>query len=321
MTTLVREQEQASIPTHSVTSRLVHKLDPSEALLTHWRTPAPDTFEVTAAWPETHPFYTSPDGAYAPLLVSETVRQLFPLLSHAGYDVPEGHHLVWETYECSVTPEALRPGPTLPQLRVGCHDLVRRRTGVAALTMDVELVRDGAAVAHARSRFTIQAPAVYTRLRGELAGDHGAMTTAPKPPAPIPATEVGSHRPEDVFLAEPEDTAPQDAEPQGTSPQEAAPQGAAPKDTGPHLWQLRVDPTHPQFFDHPVDHIPGLLLLEAARQAAHFMGRPALSLETSFHRYVEFATPCWIEAEAVDARTVRVIARQDGELKFTADVR
>ncbi|WP_260845011.1 AfsA-related hotdog domain-containing protein [Streptomyces sp. SLBN-31] len=36
----------------------------------------------------------------------------------------------------------------------------------------------------------------------------------------------------------------------------------------PHRWQLRVDTRHPVLFDHIVDHVPGMLLIEAARQAA-----------------------------------------------------
>ncbi|WP_280409454.1 AfsA-related hotdog domain-containing protein [Nocardia brasiliensis] len=33
-------------------------------------------------------------------------------------------------------------------------------------------------------------------------------------------------------------------------------------------FRLAFDPAHPFFFDHPMDHVPGMLLLEAARQAA-----------------------------------------------------
>ncbi|MFF8732844.1 AfsA-related hotdog domain-containing protein [Streptomyces sp. NPDC015171] len=34
-------------------------------------------------------------------------------------------------------------------------------------------------------------------------------------------------------------------------------------------WQLRIEQDHPVLFGHPVDHAPGMLLLEALRQAAH----------------------------------------------------
>ncbi|MFE9443366.1 AfsA-related hotdog domain-containing protein [Streptomyces sp. NPDC006602] len=76
---------------------------------------------------------------------------------------------------------------------------------------------------------------------------------------------------------------------------------------------------------------PGMLLIEAARQAAQAVRHPApvlpVTMETAFRRYVEFDTPCWTEARPLnadgdtDTDTVRVVARQDDEVRFTADVR
>lgn len=230
--------------------------------------------------------------------MNETIRQLFPLLCHAAYEVPFGHHLVWERYDCTVEPEVLRPGPAMPELRVTCRDLVHRRGRLSAMTMHAELVRDGVVRARARSRFTIQAPAVYDRLRGERADTARAMAAAVPVPEPAPPKTVGRDRAADVVLS--------------------------PADR-PGLWQLRVDTRHPQLFDHPVDHVPGMLLLEAARQAAQAVRRPArvlpVAMEAAFHRYVEFDRPCWIEARPLETGTVRVTARQDGEDRFTADVR
>lgn len=92
---------------------------------------------------------------------------------------------------------------------------------------------------------------------------------------------------------------------------------------------MRVDVTHPVLFDHPVDHIPGMLLLEAARQAAHATLQPQqivlAGIDSRFNRFVEFDTPCWIEAEREDVATpgrvaVRVTARQGDQIPFTATV-
>ncbi|WP_442819295.1 AfsA-related hotdog domain-containing protein [Streptomyces sp. NBC_01236] len=52
----------------------------------------------------------------------------------------------------------------------------------------------------------------------------------------------------------------------------------------PDRWQLRVDTTHPALFDHLVDHAPGILLLEAARQAARAHGTP---------RHDDAQSPAW----------------------------
>ena len=62
--------------------------------------------------------------------------------------------------------------------------------------------------------------------------------------------------------------------------------------------RLLVDQSHPFFFDHPLDHVPGLLLLEAAVQAAQdraefpcFVG----AVRAKFHKYAYFDAPIWVE--------------------------
>jgi hypothetical protein len=64
---------------------------------------------------------------------------------------------------------------------------------------------------------------------------------------------------------------------------------------------LVVDTSHPHFFDHPQDHVPGTLMLEALRQSAVAVAAPVLgaapqglvvtSCSTDFKRYVELGRP------------------------------
>ncbi|WP_306430798.1 AfsA-related hotdog domain-containing protein, partial [Streptomyces sp. 2R] len=91
------------------------------------------------------------------------------------------------------------------------------------------------------------------------------------------------------------------------------------------VWELRVDTRHPTLFQRPNDHVPGMLLLEAARQAACLAagdgGFVPAEGRTHFHRYAEFGSPCSIGAEVLpcavpgEAR-VRVTGHQDGEPVF-----
>ncbi|MCZ0978490.1 AfsA-related hotdog domain-containing protein [Streptomyces diastatochromogenes] len=71
------------------------------------------------------------------------------------------------------------------------------------------------------------------------------------------------------------------------------------------MWRLRVDTGHPVLFQGEKDHVPGMLLLEAARQAAALEtpSRPFVpsSGRMAFQRYAEFGTPCWIRAHALPA--------------------
>ncbi|MER7674476.1 ScbA/BarX family gamma-butyrolactone biosynthesis protein [Kitasatospora sp. NPDC096128] len=302
---------------HTITRELVHKSDPDEVLLTTWRRTGPDSFSVTARWPADRPFYRSADGGFEPLLATETVRQLFPLISHVGYDTSFDHHLVWEHHWYTLDPAVLRTDgrPAVLELEVACSELLRRRTGPAGMTLDVHILRDGIRLASARSRFTVQAPAVYRRLRGADTDRERAMAAAPPAPEGIPAIRTGRPDQADVLLSE---------TPPGEFPEETS--DGISESSGPDArdWWLRVDTAHRQYFDHPVDHVPGMLLLEAARQAAQAVRHPApalpVTMSAAFQRYVDLDAPCRITAWAESPALVRVAAAQRGRLCFTADV-
>lgn len=292
----------------AVTPRLVHKSDPGEVYLVRWRRTAPDSFRISARWPRSHPFYRMAPEA-DPLLLCETIRQTFPLLCHAAYEVPVGHQLIWERFSYRFEP----PAPGVPasespelELHVDCHDLVRRGALTVALSMRFLITRGGRPFARAETRFTVQSPAVYRRLRGARGDAARVMAAAPPAPAPLPHRVTGRTRPRDVVLA-----------PAGRETATGA---------GPAGWLLRVDPAHPVLFDHPVDHVPGMLLLEAAHQCAQrSAGGSAviLGLECVFSRYVELDAPCLITAGPAtpdDAPALAVAAVQSGETRFTATV-
>ncbi|MFD8739473.1 ScbA/BarX family gamma-butyrolactone biosynthesis protein [Streptomyces sp. NPDC059618] len=299
-----------------------HKTRPEEVLLRAWERTGPDAFTVTAQWPGDHAFYRTRHGLLDPMLLSETIRQTLPLLSHGAYAVPLGHQLLWqdldwhlvapapeipagpEPTEVPEAPAALRagsdPAPVLVELRITCPKVTYRRERAAAIALSVEVLRDGVPFAAAHSRFTIQDRAVYERLRGRYA-DLGAVRVLPLSP-PMSPRPVGRDGFEDVVLS--------------------------PTPT-PDLWQLRTDTTHPILFDHAVDHAPGMLLLEAARQAAHALTHPtptvAVGMESVFTRYAELDVPCWITADMLEADSlgrsrVRVTARQNDRDIFTSTV-
>lgn len=294
-----------ALPVAFVAGELVHKARPGSVLLTGLRPDGSDGFVVTAHWPEAHECYVTGRTALDPLLLTETVRQSFPLLCHSAYDVPLGHHLLWDTFGYELTPAALAPADHsgAVELHVTCLESTRRGGRAAALTLLISVVQEGLLLAECRTRLTVQSPAVYQRLRAGR-GTPEAVTALPAAPiasiAPSALVRTGLR---DVVL----------------SPA-----------VGLGRWRLRVDTTHPLFFDHPLDHAPGLLLLEAARQAALMLPadhpQSVMGMETSFTRYVELDAPCRIEARPLDrdpgghGRTV-VSLWQNGVECFTAAVR
>lgn len=290
----------------TVPREYVHRAAAAEVLLSGWETDGDDCFRVEARWPSGHSLFVPDGGRPDPLLIAESVRQVGLLLAHTEYGVPFGHQFMMRRLSYWAVPESLTSSavPNRIELRTRCHDIVTRGAKLSSMRYEVTVLRDGQPMGEAEAAFTCLSPAVYRRLRG------GRPTTV-DPPAPdtaLPASTVGHTRPDHVVLATAE--------------------GGR-----PGRWELRIDPAHPVFFDHPVDHVPGLLLLEAARQAAHAVtpGRHLLPVGSSgaFHHYTELDRPCWIEAEVPqrpapsggeDRIPVRITGIQEAKTVFDATV-
>ncbi|MGW7823520.1 ScbA/BarX family gamma-butyrolactone biosynthesis protein [Streptomyces puniciscabiei] len=281
--------------TTTVPKEFVHRAAVAEVMLTSWKRRDDTHFTVTAQWPRAHSFFTpSEDGLHDPLIAAETVRQVGALLAHAEYGVPLGHHFLMWDLDIAVEPRGLLVGeaPASLELAVTATDVKLRGGNLAQLGYEATVLRGGVPIARGAASFSTATPAVYSRLRGRQ--DLGLIRALPLT-APASPQSVGRTSPVDVVLS---------------------PVG------GPHRWQLRVDTRHPVLFDHPVDHVPGMVLLEAARQAtAEVLERSSLSpldMSSTFKRYVELDAPCLIEAThqgySADgtAELVRVTGRQNG---------
>ncbi|MFD8221609.1 ScbA/BarX family gamma-butyrolactone biosynthesis protein [Streptomyces sp. NPDC059697] len=316
--------------TTTVPREYVHRAAVSEVLLTGWEAAAepagperPDEFAVSAQWPRSHSFFTQSGGYQDPMLLIESVRQIGSLLAHAEFGVPFGHQfLMWDMF-FSTSPELLVADavPTEVELRTVCRDIVRRGRVLGGMRYDVTVLRDGRALATAGAAFSCTSPAVHRRLRA------GRPTTTDRvvPPAIDPAA-VGHSDDRHVLLAEPKSRP--KSRPESELKSELEPEPGSASGTGDR-WELRVDTAHPTFFDHPVDHIPGMVLLEAARQAALVStGLPdalLVGLKSNFARYAEFDAPCWIEPQVEPHGTeggvlVRVRGTQHAETVFTAEL-
>jgi len=285
--------------TTTVPKEFVHRASIAEVMLTDWERVDDSHFTVMAQLPRRHSFFTVVDGCHDPLLIAETIRQAGILLAHTEFGVPLGHQfLMWEL-AVEVMPEHLLVGTTPASLEIviACSDIKRRGPSLTGLHFDAVIRRDGHVAATSAATFSCISPAVYRRLRAaRTSGRIPLPLTSPTAPQ-----DVGRVSPVDVVLS------------------------PVPK---PDCWQLRVDTRHPILFDHPVDHVPGMVLLEAARQAtAAFLGHACLpvGIAGEFTRYAELDAPCMIEVCALPGNTdgrdrVLVTGRQDDRLVFTAAV-
>ncbi|WP_225102379.1 ScbA/BarX family gamma-butyrolactone biosynthesis protein [Streptomyces sp. CoH27] len=288
--------------TTTVPREFVHRASIAEVMLTDWRRVDDNHFSLAAQWPRGHSFFANVDGCHDPLIAAETIRQAGILLAHAEFGVPLDHHLLMSDLSVAVRPEHVRVGwaPASLELDVTCTNVTWRRGGFTGCTIEVNILRDGFVAATGGGTVSCIGPKVYGRLRAAKLLDGGQPRVMPLTAPEAPQT-VGRMSPMDVVLS---------------------PVGEAGR------WQLRLDTRHPVLFDHPVDHVPGMVLLEAARQAtAATLGHASLPLAitSEFVRYVEMDAPCAIEALRIptsepDREAVLVSVLQDGQLAFRATV-
>ncbi|WP_158289189.1 ScbA/BarX family gamma-butyrolactone biosynthesis protein [Rhodococcus sp. SMB37] len=249
----------------TVPRRYVHRQSVSEVFLTDCVTDSqPDRFVLGAQWPRVHAFYRGQAGRYDPMLLAETLRQCVIYLAHTRYRVSLRQHFVMQTIEIDAELDRLGIGAGAAEVAVTVvvSDVRRRGSQViglnAALTFEVAGRRVGSGYGRA---------AVLTAVEYEIArwGAAGPRAIGSVPDGvPLDAAAVGVPGSGDVVI------------------------GAT---TRRGRWQVLPDLSHPVLFDHPSDHLPGMLMLEAARQASRAeFGLPdvdMVSMSVQFHRFVE----------------------------------
>jgi hypothetical protein len=219
-------------------------------------------------------------------------------VAHAEFGAPADTLFVMWDLTVSVDPAALLLADAAEPVEfdVVCSEIRRRGRGLRSMRTTMEFRRAGRFVARGTGSTGCTPPRAYRRLR---AGRLNALNTPVPLLAGIAPRAAGRSRAEDVVLA--------------------------PADR-PCVWNLRVDTGHPVLFPRPNDHVPGMVLFEAARQAATAAsGRlPFLpsELAVSFSRYAELDSPCRIDTEVLDKGedevTVRVSGTQAGQSVFGA---
>lgn len=281
---------QQTLPRH-----LVHRAAVSEVFVTSLAAVQDGVFQVGAQWPRAHQFFGPKLRLHDPMLLPETMRQAGLAVAHEYYHVPIGSHFLMQeiTYEIDEVGLWLDCRPADVVITLVAHDVRRRGKTVAGMTFEIELFRGGSRVGAGRVAWRCVSAATYARVRGDKAGN---SVVDGNQLAPVGPHLVGRQFEADVVLA-----------PSAID----------------NLWLLRADTGHPVMFDHPVDHVPGMLAMEAARQAALLAaGDPhAVPVKGSFafEHYIELDEPCVVAGEADDGR-VHVKFEQSGRTAVVGDL-
>ncbi|WP_018722267.1 ScbA/BarX family gamma-butyrolactone biosynthesis protein [Salinispora fenicalii] len=276
----------------TVDRNLVHRAATSEVLLTDWRQIDEHTFLSAAQWPRGHSLYGTTDEHLDPLFVGETIRQAGILITHVGYGVPRGHKMIMKNLKWTCEPANLRSpeGPLQCEVMIRASKVLQGRGTANGMTLDFLLKRKGQWLAEGTGMVRCLVPKVYERVRWH--GEPRVIGPAPVVPPAAPG-EVGRLLHRDVVLGPADESGGRD---------------------------LRVVTKHPVFFDHRLDHVPGMLLFEAMRQAAVATTGGRLSsvvaAEGDFPHFVELDRTCRVVAEPLGRESDPVLVRfvQDGRV-------
>ncbi|MFF7976061.1 AfsA-related hotdog domain-containing protein [Streptomyces sp. NPDC007905] len=267
----------------TVPCSVAHRRAVAEVFVTDSARLAEDTAAFAFQVPRAHSLWGDRLLPYHdPFGVGEAARQAAFVLFHEHLDVPVGVPFSMQRWDLRVTDlERLRDNERAPLEGVLTYRITRRRMNGAlgSLTIEGALDVDGATAVTVASDVVFTARADYEALRAYQRGRKPLQPDAPRV-TPYAAEAVGRSDRRNVVI--------------GPAPEPAAESGSA-------RHRLVVDFSHPAFFDHSYDHVPGPLMNEALRQAAlvtaHQEGAlssPVASvvrLDASFRDFAEFEGP------------------------------
>lgn len=283
----------------------VHKRSLDNVLVTEIRACAEDRFICAGRMPTAHRFFN--DTGRQPytdiLFYTELGRQASLAVSHAFLNVAADDVFIFEGSHAALTDAVWRsPLPSTESVAIEIHvkELTRRKNNAVSRVVTEHTMWIGdQAVFNGTGAFTIQPAAVFQRLRKKA-----ALTPALRTPeasgSNIAIAAPHRHERSDEFTA-----------------------------------SLIVDQGHPYFFDHPCDHVPGMLLLEACAQLAftgyrESTGTRALGINayvTHFTQFVECDVPvtltasvCADGAAAGAPPKVAVVIAQQGAVCGTTSI-
>lgn len=229
---------------HTVNRALVHRDSIAEVLLTDLIRLGETQLLVAAQWPRSHRVYR-PDheGRHDPMLILESIRQTGLAVSHFAFDVGFDQQSVMRdvsfVLDQRCEPRALRSATNIA-ITVDCRDLIMRTGRLRGMTIELSFAADGLPFATGRGTVRWISAQSYAALRARsgirLNWEELRWRNA------IPARRASSVRAAEDVLLSPE--------------------------TRPGSRRRLVVPLdHPVYFDHPLDHAPGMLIIDAAWQA------------------------------------------------------
>ena len=268
---------------HLVDLALIHRRHPSEAFLTDAVRTGPHGFAAAALLPAAHSHYAAhagPSRERDPMLLLECARQAVTFAAHTVLGVELGAHFVVRSWSAEFTagpPPAGGPAELLITAVTRNPRLVRDQ--VRGLDYELDLWAAGARAGRVRIREGYLSPAAYALIRSRKynGAPPSSDDLAPADGCPLAPARVGRLRATDTLLLD------------------------LAVGTRTVCARLRIPAENPSLFDHAQDHVPAMVLTEAARQLAtlgtsHWGGPPPdrtqmVTMSSTFGAYAELDSP------------------------------
>jgi len=230
----------APIVEHDAIRTLAHKRFPENVLLTDIRACSDDHFVCTGRIPADHRFFN--DSGRTPhediLFYTEVGRQASLAVTHAFLNVSLDDVFIFERSQAAITPAIWDPALARSAddvvIEIKVRETVRRKNTVTRVVAEHVMYVGDQHVFQGTGTWTMQSAALFKRLR------RSTVETASRVEGP----DLLRPYPSNVVISAP----------------------APAQDNTALTASLIVDGAHPYFFDHPCDHVPGMLLLEACAQ-------------------------------------------------------
>ncbi|NLU82685.1 AfsA-related hotdog domain-containing protein [Rhodococcus sp. HNM0569] len=287
---------------------IVHRESIAEVFLTDARRYCNGAV-FAAQLPRNHSYFSDHRGTattYDPLLLIEVFRQVAIYYAHTFVGVERAQKFVFGSADFEIVDgETFRIGSCPGHCTVTADVLAeKKRNGtVIGLTLEMTAYIEEQIAARETMVYQWMPANVWARIRHRGRQELG-LPEAPQIPAPSPVARmrpgaVGRNNPRNAILANPAFQA------------------------GEISALTVIDTNHPSLFDHALDHVPGMLQFEAARQIAMAATNASLGLDTSrmVMHHLEISFGKFAEFEiATMARAVAALD-PDREGGVTAEIR
>jgi len=262
----------------TVDRSLIHRHALSEVFLTDTVPTGATSYLAAAQLPSSHAYFTDHvrHGAVDPLLLLECSRQAETYGAHVHFGVARDTRFVLRSWSMQLPGLfAIRTrGASELTMAVGTRPLVGDRPTSRSLAYDVRLSLDGVAIGDIRIAVGYLSDSAYEHVRALRRGSAPHTSDDIRPtPATIAPAAVGRASSVNTILVNPVQFA------------------------GGATATIRVPVDNRSMFDHALDHFPGMVLTEAARQlclwsGADLLGVPAtaatvIAFDLAFTRFAE----------------------------------